>query len=66
MKLAGDGCSAEHLSIQNSFCNVQILAGLGGCDCVVPPLEHTEINVASLSLKQLCSVEKIGLGLRLT
>ncbi len=32
LKLAGDGCSAEHPSIQNSFCiSVPIWAGLGGC-----------------------------------
>ncbi len=31
LKLAGDGCSADHLSIQNSFCSVPIWAGLGGC-----------------------------------
>ena len=30
LRIAGDGCSAEDLSIQSSFCSVLSLAGLGG------------------------------------
>ena len=29
--MTGDGCGAEHLSIQSSYDSVRIWVGLGGC-----------------------------------